>query len=114
MWHEEGTKIDGISLRFNPLQVTDALSVQAYQSGDYPAMVFRGTYDEGVLYRIDDLGFYGEGTLTFQFVLQKDLLYGLSSQPDEIWLDVDFGMQSSGVFKFSRQHAEGSICLQIP
>ncbi|MCX5998208.1 MAG: hypothetical protein NTU41_01085, partial [Chloroflexi bacterium] len=73
-----------------------------------------GTYDDGVLCRFEDMGFFGEGSLAFQFLLQKDIMYTPSSQPDEIWLEADFGMHSNGPFECTRQRAQGAICLEIP
>jgi hypothetical protein len=111
IWHEEGTTVDEISLKFDPIY-HGALSLKA-RGGLWPLAQF-GADGTGVIYSIPDAGFQGTGTMNFEFCIRKDILASVASPADEISLHVDFTMHRDGVLKATRQHAEGDIYLGVP
>ena len=70
IWHIEKTELDSLYLRFS-----SANPMQAYleMPGGYPwspISFHQGTDGKSVIFKVDDLGFQGSGTVTLDFLLR--------------------------------------------
>lgn len=106
IWHEEGTKLNSLELSFSSDKI---LSMALEVAGGYPGsgLEFHRTSDaRGVVFKVPDLGLYGTGTVTVEFLTEFYL--------DSLDLDVllRFTMQRDAPLTFSRQIVEAQVSTQ--
>jgi hypothetical protein len=114
IWHEEGFHLDEISFTFDPMY-PDAFSYKTPGGGPWPPVQLGQTSGgKGVVYSIADTGFMGTGTMTFEFVIQENLLGTLGVVPERVRLHVEFSMHKSGFLSKTTERADGDISFTIP
>jgi len=106
IWHEEGTKLNSLELVFSSGKI---LSMALEVAGGYPGsgLEFHRTSDgRGVVFKVPDLGLYGTGTVTVEFLTEFYV--------DSLDLDVflHFTMQRDAPLTFSKQIAEAQVSTQ--
>lgn len=106
--HDKNTELDSLSLRFATKPYVTSLFLEA-SSYEFSGLVF---HQEGgdVLFSVKDMGEYGRGTITLDFVLhQKPNTYALD-------LTMDFSMHYLGFLQLAtlKAHAYLNIPFDSP
>jgi hypothetical protein len=112
VWHTENTEIDSLSLEFStyPNYVTVYLEAQ---QGGFPRIEFHQSTDaRGVIYSVKDLGFYGIGTITMDFMMARFPQY--TYPQDELQLTVEFSMHRTGFLQLTSLNVHTVAYITVP
>ena len=92
IWHTDDTELDSLSLRCTKPYVT-SLFLEA-SSYEWPESEFHRD-GKGILFSVKDLGWYGEGTITLEFILDPD------PHSNALDLTMDFSTHYSGFMQLT-------------
>lgn len=106
IWHSEETELDSLSLKFSGTEY-----IQAYlevPGGSWPSIHFQQTSDgKGAIFKVDDLGFQGTGTVTLQFRLMP------FSEQQSFHFETKFSMHKKAFMQLTRQEVWTSTEIPI-
>lgn len=112
IWHAEDTELDQIALKFSMYPDHIAMFLEAPQSS-WPKAQFRKTDDgKGVVYSVEDLGFFGTGTVTMNFVMTQ-FSHSISSQ-NNLQFTVEFSMHRKTFLQLTSLKAYATLDIPIP
>jgi len=105
--HSEETELDSLFLKFSGTNY-----IQVYlevPSGSWPSIHFQQTSDgKGVVFKVDDLGFQGTGTVTLQFRLTP------FSEQQSFHFEAKFSMHKKAFIQLTRQEVWAYTDIPIP
>jgi len=104
IWHSEETELDSLFLKFSG---TNYIEINLEAPNYQPSIYFHKTGDgKGAVFKLDDLGFYGTGTVTLQFLLTP------FSEQHSFHFEARFSMHKKAFMQLTRQ--EASAHTEIP
>lgn len=96
IWHSEETELDSLFLKFSGTNY-----IQVYlevPGGSWPSIYFHQTSDgKGAVFKVDDLGFQGTGTVTLRFLLRP------FSEQHSFYFEAKFSMHKKAFIQLTRQ-----------
>ena len=105
IWHTASSHLDSMTLRFStePYVITLYLAASSY---DWP--VARFTRDVDVVYSVPNIGWYGSGTVTLDFILDS------FEQIPNLGFTADFSMHTNGFLQLTSLKANAQLYAPIP
>lgn len=106
IWHTQDTELDSLSLRFSTEPYVTSLFLEA-STYDWPGLEF---HQDGldIVFSAKDLGWYGEGTITLNFILDPD------PHSNALSLTTDFSMHYYGFMPLTALRAHSFLNTQLP
>jgi hypothetical protein len=106
IWHTDSSQLDSMTLRFSTEPYVIALYLEA-SSYDWPGARF--TRDNlGVVYSVPNIGWYGSGTVTLDFILDS------YEQPPNLGFTADFSMHMNAFLQLTSLKANAHLYTPIP
>lgn len=105
IWHTESSHLDSMTLRFStePYVINLYLAASSY---DWP--VARFTRDVDVVYSVPNVGWYGLGTVTLDFILDS------YEQVPNLGFTADFSMHMNGFLQLTSLKVNAQLYAPIP
>ncbi|HXX87004.1 MAG TPA: hypothetical protein VEH86_00965, partial [Candidatus Acidoferrum sp.] len=105
IWHTGSSHLDSMTLRFStePYVITLYLAASSY---DWP--VARFTRNGDVIYSVPNIGWYGSGTVTLDFILDS------YEQVPNLGFTADFSMHMNGFLQLTSLKANAQLYAPIP
>lgn len=112
IWHAEDTELDSLTLRFSMSPNIITLYLEAPQSA-WPETQFRQTDDaKGIIYSVEDLGFYGTGSVTLHFIM---IQFSMSMNlQNSLQFTVEFSMHKKTFLQLTSLKAYTTTYIPIP
>jgi hypothetical protein len=106
IWHTEDTELDSLVLKFSTDQYVTSVYTEA-SSYNWPESRF---YREGTqtILAINDMGWYGVGTVTLNFILFTD------PHSENLGLVIDFSMHYNTFMQLTSLKGHTNLYTQIP
>jgi hypothetical protein len=105
IWHTNNTELDSLSLKFTTEPYVTSLFLEA-SSYIWPQAEFHRN-GKGILFYVEDLGWYGEGAITLDFILDPD------PHSDNLALTIDFSMHYSGLMQLTALKGSSTLYSQL-
>jgi len=105
IWHTDDTELDSLSLKFSTEPYVTSLFLEA-SSYEWPELEFHQD-GKGILFSVKDLGWYGEGTITLDFILDPD------PHSNALGLTMDFSMHYSGFMQLTTLKGHSLLNIQL-
>jgi hypothetical protein len=105
IWHTDSSHLDSMTLRFStePYVINLYLAASSY---DWP--VARFTRDVDVIYSVPNIGWYGLGTVTLDFILDS------YEQVPNLGFTADFSMHMNALLQLTSLKANAHLYTPIP
>ena len=105
IWHTGSSHLDSMTLRFStePYVITLYLAASSY---DWP--VARFTRNGDVIYSVPNIGWYGSGKVTLDFILDS------YEQVPNLGFTADFSMHMNGFLQLTSLKANAQLYAPIP
>jgi len=105
IWHTDDTELDSLSLRFTTEPYVTSLFLEA-SSYEWPELDFHRD-GKGILFSVKDLGWYGEGTITLDFILAPD------PHSNTLGLTMDFSLHYSSFMQLTTLKGHSVLNTQL-
>jgi hypothetical protein len=109
IWHAEDTELDSLTLKFSSERPAGISLFMEAPEGLWPETQFhQDENDMGVVFAVKDLGFYGTGTVTLNFILVSYW------QNTNLGFRVDFSMHKKTFLQLTSLKADAYLYTSLP